>query len=161
MTAGLRVGVTAGRRGGELVEALTRLGASVVWAPTVEVVPTPAGTVYRQTEIALDARPAWVVVATATDTLVVLMGLGRLDQIVDALLAAGRHPDTPAAVVSRGSLPDQRVVGAELGRLPAAVAATDLPGPALLVVGDVVRLSERIAWFGAEAPLRPLQDRIP
>jgi uroporphyrinogen-III synthase len=64
-TAGLRVGVTAGRRGGELAEALTRLGASVVWAPTVGVVPTPAGTVHRQTEDALEARPAWVVVATA------------------------------------------------------------------------------------------------
>jgi uroporphyrin-III C-methyltransferase / precorrin-2 dehydrogenase / sirohydrochlorin ferrochelatase len=106
-------------------------------------------------------RVDWARLATATDTLVVLMGLGRLDEIVERLLAAGRHPDTPAAVVSRGSLPDQRVVGAELGRLPAAVAATDLPGPALLVVGDVVRLSERIAWFGAEAHLRPLQDRIP
>ena len=63
--AGLRVGVTAGRRGGELVEGLTRLGAGVVWAPTVEVVPAPASTVHRQTEVALDARPAWVVVATA------------------------------------------------------------------------------------------------
>ena len=106
-------------------------------------------------------RVDWARLATATDTLVVLMGLGRLDQIVDRLLAAGRHPDTPAAVVSRGSLPDQRVVGAELGRLPAAVAATDLPGPALLVVGEVVRLSDRIAWFGGAAHLRRLQDRIP
>src|SRR5947199_5624241 len=63
--AGLRVGVTAGRRGAELVEALTRLGAGVVWAPTVEVVPTPATTLQRQTEVALGARPQWVVVATA------------------------------------------------------------------------------------------------
>lgn len=63
--AGLRVGVTAGRRGTELVEALTRHGAGVVWAPTVEVVPTPAGTLQHQTERALDARPAWIVVATA------------------------------------------------------------------------------------------------
>jgi uroporphyrinogen-III synthase len=65
MMAGLRVGVTAGRRGGELVEALTRMGAGVVWAPTVEVVPTPATTLQRQTEVALGARPQWVVVATA------------------------------------------------------------------------------------------------
>jgi len=63
--AGLRVGVTAGRRGAELVEALTRLGAGVVWSPTVEVLPAPATAVQRQTELALDARPAWVVVATA------------------------------------------------------------------------------------------------
>jgi uroporphyrin-III C-methyltransferase/precorrin-2 dehydrogenase/sirohydrochlorin ferrochelatase len=103
----------------------------------------------------------WERVATATDTLVVLMGLGRLAQIVEQLVAAGRHPDTPAAVVSRGSLPDQRVVGAELARLPDAVAAADLPGPALLVVGDVVRLSDRIAWFGGRAGISRLQDRIP
>ena len=108
-----------------------------------------------------DSRVDWTRLATATDTLVVLMGLGRLDRIVEQLVAAGRHPDTPAAVVSRGSLPDQRVVGAELARLPAAVAAADLPGPALLVVGDVVRLSDRIAWFGRADDLSPMQDRIP
>jgi uroporphyrinogen-III synthase len=62
---GLRVGVTAGRRGAELLDALTRQGGRVVWAPTVEVVPAPAGTLQRQTELALDAQPAWVVVATA------------------------------------------------------------------------------------------------
>jgi uroporphyrin-III C-methyltransferase len=106
-------------------------------------------------------RVDWERVATATDTLVVLMGLGRLAWIVEQLVAAGRHPDTPAAVVSRGTLADQRVVGAELARLPDAVAAADLPGPALLVVGDVVRLSDRIAWFGGGASISPLQDRIP
>jgi uroporphyrinogen III methyltransferase/synthase len=94
----------------------------------------------------------WDRVATATDTLVVLMGLGRLDEIVEQLVAAGRSPDTPAAVVSQGTLPEQQVVGAALARIPKAVAAADLPGPALLVVGDVVRLSERIAWFGAPGP---------
>jgi uroporphyrinogen-III synthase len=63
--AGLRVGVTSGRRGPELVEALTRLGACPLWAPTLEVVPEPASTVRRQTEVALCSQPAWVVVATA------------------------------------------------------------------------------------------------
>ena len=91
----------------------------------------------------------WNRVANATDTLVVLMGLARLTDIVDRMLAGGRHPDTPAAVVSRGTLPDQQVVGASLARIPEVAAAADLPGPALLVVGDVVRLSDRIAWFGA------------
>ncbi|MGH9011586.1 MAG: uroporphyrinogen-III C-methyltransferase, partial [Acidimicrobiia bacterium] len=90
----------------------------------------------------------WDRIATATDTLVVLMGLARLDDIVARLVAAGRDPATPAAVVSRGTLPDQRVVGAALADIPAATG--ELPGPALLVVGDVVRLSERIAWFGVD-----------
>ena len=63
--AGLRVGVTAGRRGNELVEALTRFGARVVWGPTVEVVPAPAVAVQRQTAAVLSARPTWVIVITA------------------------------------------------------------------------------------------------
>lgn len=92
----------------------------------------------------------WDRLAAATDTLVVLMGLARLSDVVNRLLAGGRHPDCPAAVVSRGTLPDQRVVGAPLARIPEAVAKTDLPGPALLVVGEVVRLAERIVWFGTE-----------
>ena len=100
----------------------------------------------------------WDRIATATDTLVVLMGLARLGDIVTRLLAAGRDPATPAAVVSRGTLPDQRVVGAALADIPQAASAADLPGPALLVVGDVVRLSERIAWFGADhAPAPPVR----
>ncbi|MEW6476916.1 MAG: siroheme synthase CysG [Actinomycetota bacterium] len=105
-------------------------------------------------------RPVdWDRVATATDTLVVLMGLGRLAEIIERLVTAGRHPATPAAVVSRGTLPDQRVVGAELADLPAAATAADLAGPALLVVGDVVRLADRIAWFRPDHSR--LQDRIP
>ncbi len=94
--AGLQVGVTAGRRGGELVDALTRLGARVVWAPTVEIVPAPAGTVRRQTEVALDARPAWIVVATAE----------ALNRWVDG--ARGAQPDvlgllTAGKVAARGA----------------------------------------------------------
>jgi uroporphyrin-III C-methyltransferase / precorrin-2 dehydrogenase / sirohydrochlorin ferrochelatase len=108
----------------------------------------------------------WDRVATATDTLVVLMGLARLSEIVARLLAAGRDPHTPAAIVSRGTLPDQRVVGAALAEIPAAAAVAELPGPALLVVGDVVRLSERIAWFGADGAAAghgstPPQGRFP
>ena len=100
----------------------------------------------------------WDRIATATDTLVVLMGLARLGDIVGRLVAAGRDPATPAAVVSRGTLPDQRVVGSALADIPEAAAAAELPGPALLVVGDVVRLSERIAWFGVDhAPAPPVR----
>lgn len=100
----------------------------------------------------------WDRIATATDTLVVLMGLARLGGIVTRLLAGGRAPATPAAVVSRGTLPDQRVIGAALSDIARAAEAADLPGPALLVVGDVVGLSERIAWFGIDrAPAPPVR----
>lgn len=63
--AGLRVGVTADRRGSELATALTRLGARVLWAPTVEVVPVPAAALKRETAVAVAVDPVWVVVITA------------------------------------------------------------------------------------------------
>jgi uroporphyrin-III C-methyltransferase / precorrin-2 dehydrogenase / sirohydrochlorin ferrochelatase len=84
----------------------------------------------------------WDRLATAVDTLVVLMGLRRLPQIVERLLAAGRPADTPAAVVANGTLPDQRVVSSTLAELPAAVARAGISPPALIVVGDVVRLRD-------------------
>jgi siroheme synthase len=83
------------------------------------------------------------------------MGLARLPDIVERLIAAGRDAGTPAAVVSRGTLPDQRVVGAVLERIADAVADAGLPGPALLVVGDVVRLADRVAWYGAAPASSP------
>ncbi|MCA1845490.1 MAG: siroheme synthase CysG [Actinobacteria bacterium] len=103
----------------------------------------------------------WGRIATAADTLVVLMGMGRLGEIAERLVDAGRDPDTPAAVVSQGTLPEQQVVGAPLARIADAVAAARLPGPALLVIGEVVRLSERIAWFATVPTVDSQQARIP
>jgi siroheme synthase len=71
------------------------------------------------------------------------MGIRRLPQIVERLLAAGRPGDTPAAVVENGSLPGQRVVASSLAELPAAVTRAGMSPPAVIVVGDVVRLLRR------------------
>jgi uroporphyrin-III C-methyltransferase len=92
----------------------------------------------------------WDRLATAVDTLVVLMGLRRLPEIVERLLAAGRPGDTPAAVVENGSLPGQRVVASSLAELPAAVGRAALSPPAVIVVGDVVRLLRGPAQDGPE-----------
>lgn len=82
-------------------------------------------------------------------TLVVLMGLERIDAIVRRLLAAGRDCQTPAAVISWGTTDRQRVVSAPLGELPGALAAAALPAPAVLVVGEVATLRQQLAWFGS------------
>ena len=71
-------------------------------------------------------------------TLVLFMGLGRVGRVVEGLLAGGLPPETPAAAVSRGTLPDQEVARTTLGEL--ASAAAGLAGPTLLVVGDVAAL---------------------
>jgi uroporphyrin-III C-methyltransferase len=81
--------------------------------------------------------------ARAEGTLVVFMGLGGLAAIADGLVAAGKPPGTPAAVVASGTLPDEEVATAPLAEI--ADAAAGLESPALLVVGDVVGLRERLA----------------
>jgi uroporphyrin-III C-methyltransferase/precorrin-2 dehydrogenase/sirohydrochlorin ferrochelatase len=80
-------------------------------------------------------------------TLVVLMGLGRLPSIVDGLRAAGCPPTTPVAVVARASGPDQRTVVGTLADVAERVGAAGLAPPATVVVGDVVALRDRLAWF--------------
>jgi uroporphyrinogen III methyltransferase / synthase len=89
----------------------------------------------------------WSALATATDTLVILMGMRNLPELVGRLVAAGRAPDTPAAAVMEGTRPVQRVVEAPLAELPARVAAAGLGAPAAVVVGDVVSLRSQLAWF--------------
>lgn len=86
-----------------------------------------------------DDRVDWEALARI-DTLQILMGLSRLSEVADRLMAHGRSAGTPAAVISRGTLPDERVVVTTLGSLAETVAREELATPALVVVGEVVRL---------------------
>ncbi len=88
----------------------------------------------------------WTELATAADTLVVLMGMRTLPQIVARLIEGGRDRDTPAAAVMNATLPTQRVVRATLAELPAAVVKAGLGAPAIVIVGDVVSLRDTLAW---------------
>lgn len=82
------------------------------------------------------------VLASSPGTLVLFMGLAALRDTVDRLLFAGKRPDTPAAVISKGTTPQQSVVRAPLSEIGAAAAS--LEPPALVVVGDVVALDSMI-----------------
>jgi len=93
----------------------------------------------------------WGDLATAADTLVVLMGMRRLPELVERILAGGRAPDTPAAAVMDGTLPSQRVVCAPLAALPERVRAAGLGAPALIVIGEVVELRDTLAWVERRA----------
>jgi len=93
------------------------------------------------------SEPDYDGLAAAGGTLVLFMGLARLPALAAGLIAAGLPAETPAAVVSRGTLADQAVVSAPLAELPARAAG--LPGPALVVVGEVVALAESLAPLAA------------
>ena len=86
-------------------------------------------------------RPARIPQA---DTIVVLMGVANAAVIRDQLIATGLDPQTPAAVVEWGSWPQERVVTAELHDLPEAIVRAGIGAPAILVIGDVVRLRARL-----------------
>lgn len=89
----------------------------------------------------------WEHLATATDTLVVLMGTRTLPQTVEALLQHGRSPDTPVAVVRWGTTPRQRAVVGTLADIVQRVEEAGLTPPALAVVGPVVVLREALSWY--------------
>lgn len=90
---------------------------------------------------------AWLHIATATDTLCILMGMRRMPQICDALIRGGRPPTTPAAVIMWGARPVQRVCRATLSDLPEATQKAGLSNPAVIVVGEVVALRDQLNWF--------------
>ncbi len=89
----------------------------------------------------------YALLARFPGTLVFYMGLDRLDRIVGDLLKNGKDPNTPAAVVSRATWPSQRTVTTSLKQLPTAVKQAGLEPPSLIVVGQCVRLREKVLWF--------------
>jgi uroporphyrin-III C-methyltransferase/precorrin-2 dehydrogenase/sirohydrochlorin ferrochelatase len=92
----------------------------------------------------------WHGLARPKQTIVIYMGLLGLQALCEQLIAHGLPPDIPAAVVQQATLPQQRVVVGTLQNLAARVAAAGLRAPTLVVVGDVVRLREKLVWFDAE-----------
>lgn len=86
------------------------------------------------------------ILAREEGTLVFLMGLSKLHQISERLIANGKDAHTPAAVIASGTTARQRCVTGELGRIAAISEKADIQPPAILVVGDVVSLKKEIDW---------------
>ncbi len=85
-------------------------------------------------------------------TIVFYMGLHSLPHLCEQLIHHGKPADTPAAIVSRGTRADQQVLTATLADIAQRQAEAQLPSPALIIVGEVVKLQPQLAWFG-EQPL--------
>ena len=79
------------------------------------------------------------------DTIVFLMGLHNLDKITQKLIEVGKPKDHPIAVISKGTTPEEKTVVGTLEDI--YEKAKDLPTPALIVVGEVVKLREQLNWF--------------
>jgi uroporphyrinogen III methyltransferase/synthase len=90
----------------------------------------------------------WERVAGGADTLVLYMGVGRLREISNSLISAGKSPETPVAVIRWGTVPEQRTVTGTLGDIADRVAEANLKPPAITVIGEVVALREAgLDWY--------------
>ncbi len=90
----------------------------------------------------------WSSFQSTTETLVFYMGLLGLPMICEQLQAHGRSPETPIALVERATLMEQRVLRGTLATMNEIVRREKPTAPTLIIVGDVVRLHEDLAWFG-------------
>ncbi len=93
----------------------------------------------------------WPALARGAPVLVLYMALKHLDAIAHRLMSGGRPASEPVAIVSKAATEDQRVVETTLGEAAAAARAAAIEPPAIVVVGEVVRLRAGLDWLGALA----------
>lgn len=142
-------------RGGEELAYLRQHGVPVMIVPGVSsaiAAPAAAGIPVTQRAVSRtfavvtghalegDDAPNWAALAQI-DTVVVLMGTARVEEIASQLMAAGRSAATPAAAIQSATLPDQRQVVATLATLAPAMAAAEIGAPAVLVFGAVAEMA--------------------
>lgn len=89
----------------------------------------------------------WAQISTGIGTLVFLMGVENLEYITARLMAHGRSPQTPVALIRRGTMADQQVVSGTLEDIVDRVAQADLKPPAIIVVGETVTLRQELMWL--------------
>ena len=153
-------------RGGEEAEALAAENVPFEVVPgvsSVSAVPAYAGipVTHRDVSSSLaivtghedpskpNSAVDWARLATATDTIVILMGVSNLSNIVGMLMKHGRSPDTPVALVRWGTTSNQETLEGTLSDVSRKVAETGFSAPAVAIVGDVVRLRDRLNWLDA------------
>jgi len=89
----------------------------------------------------------WRALAQPGQTIVFYMGLLGVDILCSQLIAHGLSATTPAALIQQGTLPQQRVLAGDLASLPQLVREGGVKAPTLIIIGEVVRLRERLKWF--------------
>jgi uroporphyrinogen III methyltransferase/synthase len=151
-------------RGGEEAEALAEAGVpfevvpgvtSAIAAPAYAGIPvthrdhtsTFAVVTGHEDPTKADSSIDWQKLATGVGTLVFLMGVGNLPQIVAKLIEHGRDARTPVAIVQQGTEARQKTVTGTLGDIVERAREADIKPPAVTIVGEVVRLREKLRWF--------------
>ena len=101
----------------------------------------------------------WTSLLRPRQTVAIYMGLTSLEQVTGEFIARGADASLPAAVIDNGTRANQQVVAGTLGTIADDVAAAELKGPALTVIGSVVSLREKLQWFEGEKSAPNLAER--
>jgi len=155
-------------RGGEELEALAHAGIAYSVVPGV----TAASACAAYAGIPLTHRdhaqsvtlvtghsgevglePDWRALAAERATVVFYMGLAGLEHIVAKLIEHGAPADRPAALISQGTLPAQRVILGTLASIADPARSQGIASPALLIVGEVAALHAELSWFGTDTAM--------
>jgi len=96
----------------------------------------------------------WPALAAPQQTVVFYMGLHCVETLCTQLIAHGRAATTPAALVEKGTQPDQKIYIGELGTLPDLVQQQDVKPPTLIIVGEVVEMHKKLQWFQPHPTIR-------
>jgi uroporphyrinogen III methyltransferase/synthase len=154
-------------RGGE--EALALVSAGVPWEVVPGVSAGAAAAAYagipithrglgssvafvtgHEDPVKTESSVDWDRLALGVDTLVIFMGVGGAPEIAERLMAHGRDGETPAAVIRCGTYEHQECHVTELAELAHLIESSGVTSPAIIVIGEVVRLREKLSWFDKE-----------
>ncbi|HEY0845736.1 MAG TPA: uroporphyrinogen-III C-methyltransferase [Noviherbaspirillum sp.] len=102
-----------------------------------------------------ESNPDWATLAKLDLTLVIYMGMARVREIQSALCAGGKSAATPVAVIQAATTSSQRHIITTLGDLPAALAASAIASPGIIVVGEIVRCASRELFDGMLKEIAP------
>lgn len=92
----------------------------------------------------------WTALTRPRQTVVIYMGLGALAEICGKFISHGVRPGMPVAAIQQGTTQEQRVVTGTLESLPAIAAHGNLKSPCMIIIGEVVNLHDKLAWFKPE-----------
>ncbi|NMJ87053.1 MAG: uroporphyrinogen-III C-methyltransferase [Thaumarchaeota archaeon] len=150
-------------RGGEEAEFLREKGIDFVLVPGItSAVASPAYAGIPLTHRSLSSSVAivtghedvqkdklvvkWKELTNAVDTIVILMGMGRLEQIVNELISGGARNNTKVAIIESGTTEGQKILFGNLGNIVSKVKNSSIKPPTIIVIGKVVSLAEKLDW---------------
>lgn len=162
-------------RGGEEAQELRRAGVKFEVVPGISSaisVPAYAGIPLTHRDYASsvaivtgheattkkESSVRWENLASLVDTIVIMMGVGRLESIAHRLLVGGRDPETPVAIIEGGTTDEQRIINGTLSDIAGKAKEQGVRPPAVIAIGDVVNLQKELYWLDNDA--MPLDGRV-